>query len=112
MATWCRIKNGKVAELVGRDPAVETPNSPYTWLSCADSVRSGWVYDEDKKTFTEPYEAEGTTNYAVVDVDHRVLEDEEKADKLSADNGMRITVRPAKETDSMESVADQNTGIL
>jgi len=111
MATWCRIKNGRVAELDGRDPAVETPNSPYTWLSCPDSVRSNWVYDEDANTFTEPYEAEGTTNYAVIDVDHRVLEDEVTADRLSADNGMRITVRPANETDSMESVADQNTGI-
>ena len=81
MATWCRIKNGKVAERVCRDPAVETPKSPYTWITCPDDTLDGWVYNEKTNTFSDP---DGDiVKYAIVDADHRVLEDETKADAHS-----------------------------
>ena len=106
MATWCRIKNGKVAERTGRDPAVETPNSPYTWITCPDDTLDGWVYDKDKGTFTDPVGDE--VKYAIVDADHRVLEDEAKADAHSEKYGMRKTIRPANDTDPMSSVLKEN----
>ena len=98
--------NGKVAERVCRDPAVETPKSPYTWITCPDDTLDGWVYNEKTNTFSDP---DGDiVKYAIVDADHRVLEDETKADAHSEKYGMRKTIRPAKDTDPMSSVLKEN----
>lgn len=54
---YARIKNGKVAELTGLDPAVYFPATASAWVPCPDDTQVHAEYSEADQVFTAvPYE--------------------------------------------------------
>ena len=54
---YARIKNGKVAEVTGLDPAVYYPATASNWVPCPDGTLPNAEYTESDKSFTAaPYD--------------------------------------------------------
>ena len=49
---YARIKNGKVAETTGLDPAVYYPATASQWVPCPDGTLPNAEYKEADKSFT------------------------------------------------------------
>lgn len=53
MANWARLVNNEVQEVIDFDPTGKYP-SDMQFVSCGSDVKSRWVYDAGKKTFSAP----------------------------------------------------------
>lgn len=51
---YARIKNGKVHELTGLDPAVYFPATASQWVPCPDDTLPNAEYKEADKSFAAP----------------------------------------------------------
>lgn len=81
MATWCRIKEGRVKETTILEPGVYVPIQD--WQACPDNVKQGMVYDKDKDEYTEyvhQLTEEEKTQIAVADEAGRLAKEKAIAD--------------------------------
>lgn len=55
---YCRLVDGKAADVVGNYVGVFHPTLHFEFVECPDEVKAGWLYDADKDTWSAPPEPE------------------------------------------------------